>query len=305
MVKSSGATGRGTMTSMVERAISDRHGGGGSLEEDPTNGIVGGPHIAGTHATNNRKRGGGSTTRGNDGGVDGDDDEHAANNNDVGAGGKRAKHATISGRGKATQSAIFPGRVPASGRAKVVSRSDAPKGWTELCKEGFDDKKSARVKIVEWYSKESGSSSRLIIDKWRESKVRYVLRCGHAMPKRSQKPQKEVCQEVGAKCAMCVHVKLDRATNSWFVCDKESVPLHDLACLSDNKGQPNVSSQTFADALVEINRVAEADRAAYVAQVLQEKGYKISSGTKQRAVALALKQHSAGGASNGARGTLR
>jgi len=290
------------MTSMVERAISDRHEGGGSLEEDPTNGIV---HVAGgPQATNNqnRKRGGG-TSRGAD---DGSDDNHAAVN-DGAAGGKRAKRAdaTISGRGKPTKSAIFPGRVPASARAKVVSRGDAPKGWTELCKEGFEDKKSARVKIVEWYSKESASSSRLIIDKWRESKVRYVLRCGHAMPKRSQKPQKEVCQEVGAKCAMCVHVKLDRATNLWFVCDKESVPRHDFACLSDNKGQPNVSSQTFADALVDINRVAEADRAAYVAQVLQEKGYKISSGTKQRAVALALQQHLAGGSANGARGTLR
>lgn len=295
------------MTSMVERAISDRHPeGGGSLEEDPTNGIVavaGGPQ--GTN-DRHRKRGGG-TSRGGD---DGSDADHAAVNDGAAAsaGGKRAKRAdaTISGRGgKPTKSAIFPGRVPTSGRAKVVSRGDAPRGWTELCKEGFEDKKSARVKIVEWYSKESASSSRLIIDKWRESKVRYVLRCGHAMPKRSEKPQKEVCQEVGAKCAMCVHVKLDRATNSWFVCDKESVPRHDFACLNDNKGQPNVSSQTFADALVEINRVAEADRAAYVAQVLQEKGYKISSGTKQRAVALALQQHSAGGSANGARGTLR
>lgn len=77
------------MTSMVERAISDRHPDG-SLEEDPTNGIVavaGGPQ--GTN-DRHRKRGGG-TSRGGD---DGSDADHAAvNDGGGGVGGREAREA--------------------------------------------------------------------------------------------------------------------------------------------------------------------------------------------------------------------
>jgi hypothetical protein len=85
-------------------------------------------------------------------------------------------------------------------------RGGGPRGWQELCEKRFDSKKDARLAVVTWYSSSSNSSSKLIVDKWRESEVRYILRCQKALPKRSQKRDKEICQTVGQKCAMCVQI---------------------------------------------------------------------------------------------------
>jgi len=160
-------------------------------------------------------------------------------------------------------------------------------GWGELCAQRFADKKEARLAALEWYSKSSSSSARLIVDKWRESKVRYVLRCQTAMPKRSEKSNKVVCQTKGSMCAMCVHIKFDRESQDWGVSRQESVPSHDSESCADSL-RPNVSSVQFAQALEGIADVPAVERNSFVARRLMETGYRISSGTKQRAICLAL-----------------
>jgi len=189
-----------------------------------------------------------------------------------------------SGKRKRTEEGgALPGRV-------VVMSDDygtqTPEGWTELTEREFADKKLARLAAVEWYSKSSSSSARLIVDKWRESKVRYVLRCQRAMPKRSEKGNKDVCKSIGSRCAMCVNIKLDKDTGSWRISATESVPVHDPQCADAIR--PNVSSLQFADALEGIADVPVHERHQFVHNVLKNTGFKISSGTRQRAVHLAL-----------------
>lgn len=186
-------------------------------------------------------------------------------------------------RRRAADGGAFPGRVV------VVSDDDgtrAPEGWNELTEREFADKKLARVAAVEWYSKSSASSARLIVDKWRESKVRYVLRCQRAMPKRSEKSNKDACKSIGGRCAMCVNIKLDKDTGNWRISASESVPVHDAQCADATR--PNVSSMQFADSLEGIANIPAHERHEFVQNVLKTTGFKISSGTRQRAVQLAL-----------------
>lgn len=186
---------------------------------------------------------------------------------------------------KRAESAQFPGRVV----RRVMEDGDddraAPGGWDDLCDREFECKKTARVGVVEWYSKTSASSARLIVDKWRESKVRYVLRCQRAMPKRQEKGNKEVCKSISGRCAMCVNIVLDKDAQVWRVSRSESVPCHDPSC--EDSTRPNVSSVQFAAALVGIEHVPAERKHEFINRVLKETGYKISSGTKQRAIALA------------------
>lgn len=216
-----------------------------------------------------------------DGGADG---ASKVRGDGVALGGKGGAERGSSGKRKrAAEDGAFPGRV--------VAVSDdygtrAPDGWVELTEREFADKKLARLAAVEWYSKSSASSARLIVDKWRESKVRYVLRCQRAMPKRSEKSNKDACKSIGGRCAMCVNIKLDKDTGNWRVSASESVPVHDASCADATR--PNVSSMQFADALEGIADIPAHERHDFVQNVLKKTGYKISSGTRQRAVQLAL-----------------
>jgi len=200
-----------------------------------------------------------------------------------------------------------PARVGRGGRgggARAVSRreeeeeeesdaddGDAPEGWRELCERGFADKKEARVHVVEWYSRTSASSSKLIIDKWRESRVRYVLRCQRAVPKRQEKADVDACQRIGSRCPLCINIRYDKVRNVWRVRRSESTPTHDASCIDTVR--PNVSSTQFAEALRGIGAVPPSARHEFVLSRLRDTGYQISSGTKQRAVVLALKRESA------------
>jgi len=168
---------------------------------------------------------------------------------------------------------------------------DAPEGWRELCERGFSDKKEARVHVVEWYSRTSASSSKLIIDKWRESRVRYVLRCQRAVPKRQEKSDVDACQRIGSRCPLCINIRYDKLRNVWRVRRSESTPTHDASCIDTLR--PNVSSTQFAEALRGIGAVPPSARHEFVSSRLRDTGYTISAGTKQRAVALALKRESA------------
>ena len=167
---------------------------------------------------------------------------------------------------------------------------DAPEGWRELCERTFGDKKEARVHVVEWYSRTSASSSKLIVDKWRESRVRYVLRCQRAVPKRQEKADVDACQRIGMRCPLCINITYDKRREVWRVRRSESTPTHDESCVDTVR--PNVSSAQFAEALRGIGDVPPSARHEFVLSRLRETGYKISAGTKQRAVALALKRES-------------
>ena len=71
--------------------------------------------------------------------------------------------------------------------------------------------------VVEWYSRTSASSSKLIVDKWRESRVRYVLRCQRAVPKRQEKADVDACQRIGMRCPLCINITYDKRREVWRV----------------------------------------------------------------------------------------
>ena len=226
-------------------------------------------------------------------------------------GAKRSRDGAIGGRSSASRGAAsrgggkahasmdgFPGTVSkvdgvvrghARGAHAGENLSDHfdEEGWNALCARRFADKKTARLAVLEWYSTSSASSARLICDKWRESKVRYVLRCQTAMPKRSEKSNKDVCIKKGSMCAMCVQMKFNRDSGDWAIVRDESVPTHDAAFCADSR-RPNATSVHFAAHLKGLDKVAPEDRQGFIATALEKSGYRITSGTKQRAVALAL-----------------
>ena len=311
------ARGSVSMTTLLSNAISDDDGARAAANEGIDGAIADGA-IAGVGSLNARggARGG---ARGADGGeIPNGSLAMGELSSDVGArGAKRSREGAIGGRssgavaGRGGNNARGgKGNVSMEGFPGTVLRTDdvvgRPHGgemsnvgfdvqsWDKLCEKRFADKKAARLAALEWYSNSSTSSARLIVDKWRESKVRYVLRCQTAMPKRSEKSNKDVCQSKGSMCPMCVHVKFDRATRDWAISREDSVPTHSVGSCADSR-RPNATSVQFAAHLKGLDKVSADQRQSFIARALDKSGYKITSGTKQRAVALALgKKHRPG-----------
>jgi len=168
---------------------------------------------------------------------------------------------------------------------------DAPAGWKDLCGRVFDGKKSGRAAVVDWYCSTSACSARLIVDKWQESKVRYVLRCCRSLPKRQDKKDAYLVQQIRNRCPMAVCLRYSKERDCWFIAEHESAPRHSALC--EDQVRPNVSSASFAKRLVGIEKIPIEFRAEFVAQRMKESGLKITSGTKQRAVSLALERAAA------------
>ena len=87
---------------------------------------------------------------------------------------------------------------------------------------------------------------------------------------------------------MAVCLRYNRDQNCWLVAESESSPRHSALC--EDHVRPNVSSALFAQHLDGIEKVPIEFRAEFVARRLKESGLKVTSGTKQRAVSLALER---------------
>ena len=222
-------------------------------------------------------------------------------------GGKRAREreeTNGAGRGRASRGdagrtawgSFVAGQLPGRAVSETFDvdeegrhvATEPPAGWDELCGKEFDGKKSARGAVVDWYCSTSACSARLIVDKWQESKVRYVLRCCRSLPKRQDKTNVKLVQQIRNRCSMAVCLRFDRERNCWQVAESESSPRHSALC--EDHVRPNVSSALFAQHLTGIENVPIEFRAEFVARRLKDSGLKVTSGTKQRAVSLALER---------------
>jgi len=213
--------------------------------------------------------------------------------------GKRAREREETngvGRGRTAWGSFVAGQLPGRAVSETFDvdeegrrvSTEAPAGWDELCRKEFDGKKSARGAVMDWYCSTSACSARLIVDKWQESKVRYVLRCCRSLPKRQDKNNAKLVQQIQKRCSMAVCLRYNRDQNCWLVAESESSPRHSALC--EDHVRPNVSSALFAQHLDGIEKVPIEFRAEFVARRLKESGLKVTSGTKQRAVSLALER---------------